>query len=110
MFVIYYYSWTDTDFIKNLSLSYQHSKGQSSNLTLADLSTATNLDWSTYLLPLNMTGINKIFLWGGQKIWTKALKAIGKFDRTALGYVALWRLAATHYSKLGKPYFNLWGE
>jgi hypothetical protein len=82
----------------------------SSNLTLAELSKETRLDWQAYLQPLNMSGIQKVFLWGGRNTWIKALEAIGTYDRTSMSYIALWRLAAAHFSKLGKPYYNLWGE
>ncbi|KAI9351774.1 hypothetical protein DFJ73DRAFT_368450 [Zopfochytrium polystomum] len=82
----------------------------SSRMSLWELSQKTGMDWNEYLQPLNLTGIDKIYFWGDRGTWIKTLTAIAKFDRKAMSYIALWRLATTHYSKLGRKWFNLWAQ
>ncbi|KAJ1547837.1 Endothelin-converting enzyme 2, partial [Cladochytrium tenue] len=97
--------------VEKMSIAFVKALNQPSQwLTIEELSKETKMNWTEYLEPLNLTGIEKAYIWGDRKLVTRALKALSKFDRTSMGYLSLWRLATAHYSKLGKRWFNLWAK
>ncbi|KAI9347994.1 hypothetical protein DFJ73DRAFT_761004 [Zopfochytrium polystomum] len=80
-------------------------------LTMQELNDRTGMDWNNYLVPLKMVGAEKKwYLWGDGKLWVNALKSLKNYDRTSLAFMMLWRLATSHFTKLGRESYNMWAN
>ncbi|KAJ1559677.1 Endothelin-converting enzyme 2, partial [Cladochytrium tenue] len=78
-------------------------------VTMEELNDRTGMDWNNYLSPMNMSKAEKKwFLWGDGDLWLDSLRAFGQYDRRDLMYLTLWRLATSHFSKLGREHYNMW--
>jgi hypothetical protein len=78
---------------------------------MEDLNKRTGMDWNNYLVPLNLTGADKKwYLWGDGDLWVRTLAALKNYDRGGLSFLILWRLATSHFTKLGRTHYNLWAH
>jgi predicted metalloendopeptidase len=76
--------------------------------SIDELSEETGLDWREYLDPLKLPDVEKIHLWAGSNAWLEEIEYVKNIPLHKLKYLALWRLAVTHYNKLPNPYYELW--
>ncbi|KAJ3395992.1 hypothetical protein HDV05_003255, partial [Chytridiales sp. JEL 0842] len=84
----------------------------SAYIPLTQLSSQTGIDFTAYLTALEFQTPptqTSVYLYGTPEIWIPVLTSLSTFDRPSLGAFVLWRLAAAHFSKLSKEYYNIWG-
>ncbi|KAI9104126.1 hypothetical protein DFS34DRAFT_691546 [Phlyctochytrium arcticum] len=99
-------------FIKSLNKGQESTSGldKTQFMSRSQLDSATGMDWSAYVGPLQLSGADQVYFWGDTRIWIDTIKALKRYDMHDLQFYFIWRLAVSHFNKLSDPYYKMWAS